>query len=68
SVSCGVGEECDEATCCEEDVELMCDSFVDAESGASLCPSGFSAIANAGSVSCGVGGECDEATCCEEGG
>ena len=48
------------------DVELMCDSFVDAEGG-SLCPSGFSAIANGGSVSCGIGEECDEATCCDEG-
>ncbi|CAM9523853.1 unnamed protein product [Ectocarpus sp. 6 AP-2014] len=66
NVSCGVGEECDEATCCDEDVELMCDSFVDAASGASLCPSGSSAIADAGSVSCGVGEECDEATCCDE--
>ncbi|CAN0433673.1 unnamed protein product, partial [Ectocarpus fasciculatus] len=47
-------------------IDYTCDSFVDAESGASLCPSGFSAIANGGSVSCGIGEECNEATCCDE--
>ncbi|CAN0546505.1 unnamed protein product, partial [Ectocarpus sp. 12 AP-2014] len=110
SVSCGIGVECDVATCCEEEarcedwtcddistnlegscyngddsgerrrlssssstslgecsddtccqlIDYTCDSFVDAESGASLCPSSYRAIANSESISCGVGVACDE--------
>lgn len=46
-------------------IAYTCDSFVDAESSASLCPSGYVAISLGESVSCGIGVECDVATCCE---
>ncbi|CAN0549278.1 unnamed protein product, partial [Ectocarpus sp. 12 AP-2014] len=63
SSSTSLGE-CSEDTCCQL-IDFTCDSFVDAESGASLCPSGYVAISLGESVSCGIGVECDVATCCE---
>lgn len=50
--------------------ELTCDSYVDDNTGASLCSTGFVPIASGEDVPCGTiaGTEidgCDEATCCE---
>lgn len=48
--------------------EYTCNSYVDASTGASLCPNGFRAVTDGGTVSCGTEADaCDDGTCCEEG-